>query len=269
MHIFDWEEWASYFGLALNEFHLPYNFGLLGVSWTAEAVAGLIDEIESVVPDGAWPNWVLGNHDEARIASRLGPEHARAAMTLLLTLRGTPTIYYGDELGMIDADVPPELRQDPWGLQVAEIEASRDPQRSPMLWNTGPNGGFTQPEVQPWLPLIDWNRYCVEAHIDDPGSMLNLTRRLLQLRRERPSLHAGTIEIVPGAPHGCLVFLRQAGDERTLVAVSFSDEAVDLDLGENGRARTVLLSSIDHSRPGASIVRLSLAAHEAAIIDIT
>lgn len=149
MHIYDWAEWASYFGPDLDEFHLPFNFGMLLAKWNASSVQALVDEIEAATPEGGWPNWVAGNHDEPRIATRIGVTQARAMMTLLLTLRGTPTIYYGDELGFIDAVVPPERRQDPWGLQVTEVDVGRDPARSPMIWTTGEHGGFTTPGVEP------------------------------------------------------------------------------------------------------------------------
>lgn len=268
IHVFDWAEWASYFGPSLNEFHLPYNFGLLGVDWNAREIAALVRQIEDALPDGAWPNWVFGNHDEPRVSSRLGDQQARSAMVLLLTLRGTPTIYYGDELGFVDADVPPELRQDPWGLQVTSIDASRDPQRSPMLWSVADHGGFTAPDKQPWLPVVDPETYCVDAQSDDPGSMLNLTRRLLELRRARPSLNAGDIELLGGFPDDCLVFLRQHGEEKTLIAISFSEAEVALDLGEAHRGTEILTSTIREPAVG-EVEKIELGPYEAIVLDIT
>ncbi|MDQ3547471.1 MAG: alpha-amylase family glycosyl hydrolase, partial [Chloroflexota bacterium] len=102
IHIFELEVWSNYYGGELDELHLPFNFGLLAVPWDAAAVREFVTELEGTIPDGAWPNYVVGNHDEPRIASRVGPERARIAMMLLLTLRGTPTLYQGDELGMQD-----------------------------------------------------------------------------------------------------------------------------------------------------------------------
>lgn len=257
MHIFDWDEWASYFGPTLNEFHLPYNFGLLGVDWTKESIASLIQEIERVLPEGAWPNWVLGNHDEPRIATRLGSEQARAAMVLLLTLRGTPTIYYGDELGMIDAEVPPERRQDPWGLQVTDVDVSRDPQRSPMLWTAERHGGFTAPDAEPWLPTVDPSIYSVEAQIDQPRSMLNLTRTALELRKQRRSLRDGVIRLLDDLPENCLGYVREEGTEASMVLISFADDDVEIDLGPATRGLLLLSSrDVDVSRPFGGILRL-------------
>ena len=97
-------------------------------AWDAEHIASLVREYEASLPPGGWPNWVLGNHDKPRIAARIGRAQARIAAMLLLTLRGTPTLYYGDEIGMRDVPIPPEQRQDPW------VYGNRDPVRTPMPW---------------------------------------------------------------------------------------------------------------------------------------
>jgi alpha-glucosidase len=107
------EKLVAYYGRDLRGCHLPFNFSLLLVEWHARGIAELIDEYESLLPPGGWPNWVLGNHDRPRIASRIGREQARIAAMLLLTLRGTPTIYYGDEIGMVQVPIPPEQVRDP------------------------------------------------------------------------------------------------------------------------------------------------------------
>ena len=235
MHLYDWDEWASYFGPNLDEFHLPYNFGLLNVEWSAASIRELVRAIEDALPEGAWPNWVVGNHDEPRVASRLGPQLARTAMLLLLTLRGTPTVYYGDELGFVDADVPPEKQQDPWGLRMPGLNLSRDPARSPMLWTREPHGGFTAPDVTPWLPTIDPERYSVEAQLGAPGSMLEFTRALLQLRHERLSLHSGTYRELDLELDCLLAFERESGDEVTIVLASFAEEPVTVPLPGGAR----------------------------------
>ena len=112
IHEWDLDRWASYYGDG-DELHMPFNFTLLYTPWTAEAVRERVEAIERAVPWHGWPNYVLGNHDEPRLASRLGAGRARVAAMLLLTLRGTPTIYYGDELGMADVEIPPGREQDP------------------------------------------------------------------------------------------------------------------------------------------------------------
>jgi alpha-glucosidase len=151
---------------------MPSNMHLIATPFEPRALAGLVERYESLLPDGAWPNWVLGNHDRSRVASRVGPERARAAAMLLLTLRGTPTLYYGDELGMTDVEIPPDRVADPFA------EMGRDPERTPMPWT--PDGGFTTGE--PWLPMGDL-RVNVADQREDPRSMLNLHRELIALRR--------------------------------------------------------------------------------------
>jgi alpha-glucosidase len=163
------ERLSRYHGAGVQ---MPSNMHLISTPWEPRALAALIEEYERVLPEGAWPNWVLGNHDRSRVASRVGPEQARVAAMLLFTLRGTPTLYYGDELGLPDVAIPPERVQDPWE------EAGRDPARTPMQWSAG--GGFTTGE--PWLPYGDL-ALNVEAQREDPGSMLNLHRALIALRR--------------------------------------------------------------------------------------
>src|SRR5690606_32955139 len=113
---------------------------------------------EALLPQGAWPNWVLGNHDRSRVASRFGEGEARLAAMLLMTLRGTPTMYYGDELGMTDVAIAPDDVQDPWEKRVPGFGLGRDPVRTPMAWTPERHGGFTQ--GKPWLPLHDDIEQC-------------------------------------------------------------------------------------------------------------
>jgi alpha-glucosidase len=227
IHEFEWDRWARYYGLHLDELHMPFNFGLLGVPWTAAAVRELVASIERALPRGAWPNWVLGNHDEPRIASRLGDAQARAAVMLLLTLRGTPTLYYGEELGMRDVPIPPEKVQDPWALLNPDRpELNRDPARTPMRWNAEVHAGFCPDAVEPWLPVGDGvAEINVESERRDPRSMLALTRALLAARRESEALSVGEYAALEGAPADVHVFERRApGGSRAAVALSFSTE---------------------------------------------
>ena len=146
---------ATYFGADFDEVHLPFNFQLIRMAWDAQTVRRAVDAYEASLPAGAWPNWVLGNHDQKRVASRVGPHQARVANMMLLTLRGTPTTYYGEELGMENVPIPPEMIQDPPAVNQPEIAdvVGRDPVRTPMQWDASPNAGFTDPGVTPWLPL--------------------------------------------------------------------------------------------------------------------
>src|SRR6201996_4924642 len=143
------ERLVAYYGVNLKGVQLPFNFQLLQAPWNARGIARLIDEYESKLPPGGWPNWVLGNHDNPRIASRVGVDQTRVAAMLLLTLRGTPTMYYGDELGMSNVAIPPDRIQDPFEKNVPGLGLGRDPCRTPMQWDDSPNAGFSS--VEPWL----------------------------------------------------------------------------------------------------------------------
>lgn len=184
------KELMVYYGDDNNGAHLPFNFLLLSLPWDAQQIAATIDEYEGALPVGSWPNWVLSNHDRPRIASRVGAEQARIAAMLLLTLRGTPTIYYGDEIGMRDVAIPFDEIVDPQGLNMPDKNLSRDPSRTPMQWNNSKNAGFT--EGKPWLRLDeDFGWMNVQSEKVDPHSMLELYRRLIALRRKEPALSSG------------------------------------------------------------------------------
>jgi alpha-glucosidase len=178
----------------LNGANLPFNFHLIQTEWKAEKIAEIIRNYERLLPPGGWPNYVLGNHDQRRIASRIGAKRARVAGMLLLTLRGTPTMYYGDELGMEDVAISPAEVKDAAEKNEPGKGRGRDPERAPMLWVNAPNAGFTRPEAAPWLPIEDdWQTKNAAAERSDPKSMLTLYRHLLALRRQHDTLHAGAI----------------------------------------------------------------------------
>jgi glycosidase len=268
VHLFDLQDWASFYGQDLDELHMPFNFTLIKEPWDAAAVRRIVDAIEAAVPPGAWPNWVLGNHDEPRIASRLGPAAARAAMLLLLTLRGTPTLYYGDELGMEDVPIPEAMVQDPWGKRVPGKGLGRDPERTPMQWDPGPNAGFAAAGVAPWLPVgADAAERNVAVQQEDPASMLALTRRLLAARRARRALHRGGYRPLEGTPEGVFGFLRTHRDEQLLVLVNFRSVAAEVPLPPG--ARSIVVSTHPSATlPGAS-AKLGLRPDEGLIIELS
>jgi alpha-glucosidase len=131
--------------------HLPFNFHLIGVHWTAAAIDRLVREYDAALPADATPNWVLGNHDRSRIASRVGAQSAPLAAMLLLTLRGTPTMYYGDESGLEDVPIGPADVQDPFEKNQPGLGLGRDPVHTSMPWSDAPGAGFTI--SRPWLRL--------------------------------------------------------------------------------------------------------------------
>src|SRR5690606_11060588 len=142
------ERLVAYYGQDSQGVHLPFNFHLITLPWDAREIDRVINEYEGAVPEDAWPNRDLGNHHQSRVASRVGPAQARVAAVLLLTLRGTPTLYYGDELGLEDVPIAPDRVQDPQGQRLGAA-FSRDPARTPMAWDGSEHGGFTT--GTPWL----------------------------------------------------------------------------------------------------------------------
>ena len=255
------ERLVAYYGTGASGVHLPFNFHLILAPWTAHDVGAIIDEYERLVPPGEWPNWVLGNHDQRRIASRVGSQQARIAAMLLLTLRGTPTLYYGDEIGMEDAVIPLEAARDSWSRTEPGIGAGRDPQRTPMQWNGSPNAGFSS--GAPWLPTHPKAGACnVDALSRDPHSMLSLYRQLVQLRRSRECLVGGTQRLVP-APAKALVYERAHAGERLLIALNFGDEDCTLE------ARGEVLVSTHLDRIAERVAsQLRLRANEGIILQL-
>ena len=260
------ERLVAYYGRNLEGAHLPFNFQLIFAAWNAEAISRIVAEYEAALPPGGWPNWVLGNHDQKRIASRVGPEGARLAAMLLLTLRGTPTLYYGDELGLENVPIPPDRVQDPWERNEPGLGLGRDPARTPMPWDGGPGAGFTT-AAEPWLPLNpDHATRNLVALSAEPGSILHLYQRLIALRRARRALHAGSYRPFP-APEGVFAFLRQApGEAPLLVALNFAQEPRHLLLPEEAGGAKLLLSTRRGVEPGNIGAALALAPQEGAVL---
>jgi alpha-glucosidase len=214
----------TYYGSRLDGFHLPFNFHLMSTPWKPNDIAALIQAYESALPAGAWPNWVLGNHDRSRLASRIGSAQARVAAMLLLTLRGTPTIYQGEEIGMTDVPIPQDQVRDPWEKNVPGLGLGRDPVRTPMLWDGGTNAGFSN--GQPWLPVSpNFRDQNVELQARDPCSMLALYRSLLTLRRRESALSVGGYEPVD-VSESVLAYERRYNDQRLLVVLNLSADTV-------------------------------------------
>ena len=215
------ERLVAYYGQDLGGAHLPFNFQLLLLRWDAAEIARAISGYEALLPAAAWPNWVLGNHDNRRVATRVGPAQARVAAMLLLTLRGTPTIYYGEEIGMEDVPIPADLVQDPAERNEPGLGLGRDPERTPMPWDGSPGGGFTS--GRPWLPLgPDHVARNVAALSDDPASILSLYRQLIALRRGSAALTLGAIEGV-AAEGDVLTYRRHLGDECMCVLLNLGN----------------------------------------------
>jgi len=221
-YVFDPEDLFAFYG-AGDELNLAFNLIFLHAKFDAGELRDAVEMAERLLPANCWPTWTAGNHDNRRFPTRWcgdDPVKARAVMVLLMGLRGTPFLYYGDEIGMTDTDVADDRILDP----VAKLHGARlgrDPERTPMQWSGAPGAGFTKAGVEPWLPFGAHERLNVDAQRHDPNSMLSLTRDLIGLRDAMPELRTGSYATLPATKDGLWVW--QRGD-RTVVAVNLSDE---------------------------------------------
>jgi alpha-glucosidase len=256
-------EIAPYYGPELGGLQLPTNFNLLWTPWKAGPMLDVIAAYEAALPAGAWPDWVMGNHDQSRIASRLGRAQARIAMVLLLTLRGTPILYYGDELGLEDIAIPSDKLHDPFGLNMPGMGQGRDPERCPMPWDETRKAGFTTGD--PWLPIgSNGPGSSVEAQRRDEASMLSMTRKLLALRRGEPVLSRGSWSPLP-VEGETVAYLRHLGERRLAVLLNLEDRLKRLRIAEISSGRIVFSTHERDMRQPIHQV-LELAANEGLII---
>jgi alpha-glucosidase len=217
----------TYYGKQLKGANLPFNFQLLQCAWSAEGIAQAIGDYYRALPDGAWPNWVLGNHDQPRIASRIGKEQARVAAVLLFTLPGTLTMYYGEEIGMTNVPIAPEQVQDPAEKNEPGIGQGRDPERTPMCWDRSERAGFTT--GVPWLPLGEDSRSVnVAVERQDSSSILTLYKKLIALRKSHPTLVSGKLEDLQ-VENNILRF-RRSGVEEIEVILNMTGEEISVQI---------------------------------------
>jgi alpha-glucosidase len=224
-----------------DELHLAFDFESLFVPWEAGAWRERIAHVEEIMGE-RWPTWVFSNHDQPRIRTRLGggEARARAALVMVLTLRGTPFLYAGEELGLEDAVVPPDRVVDPGG---------RDGCRAPIPWTADDRHGWP---AEPWLPWSpDPGARSVEAQRADPSSFLHLAHAVLAARRASTALRTGGLRLLDGAPDGVLAYERAANDEHRRVWINFGPSAVELPTGWEAELRT------DEAATGGEAVPLS------------
>ncbi len=259
------ERLVTYYGNGLAGAHLPFNFQLIHTAWNAREIASLIHDYEIALPEGGWPNWVLGNHDQPRIGARVGQDQARLAAMLLLTLRGTPTLYYGDEIGLNKIEIAPELVQDPWEKNEPGLGLGRDPERTPMQWDSSHYAGFSK--VEPWLPLGLSSSSCnVAALREIPRSILNLYRRLVDVRRKHLALSVGDYAQLAVSSAQVLAYEREFGADRHVVVLNFGHCDCEVALPQTESPRCILLSTC-LDRDGEPIGRiLKLRPHEGVIV---
>eukprot|EP00297_Palpitomonas_bilix_P003716 CAMPEP_0113888452 /NCGR_PEP_ID=MMETSP0780_2-20120614/12870_1 /TAXON_ID=652834 /ORGANISM="Palpitomonas bilix" /LENGTH=606 /DNA_ID=CAMNT_0000877283 /DNA_START=23 /DNA_END=1843 /DNA_ORIENTATION=+ /assembly_acc=CAM_ASM_000599 len=230
----------KYYGGNLDECHLPFNFKLLEATmstFTVSSVKASISEYLSSIPDGGVPNWVLGNHDNHRVGSRIGAEYVRVMNMLLLSLPGSATTYYGEEIGMLDVPIPYEQTKDPFAQHmtpdIAE-KVGRDPERTPMQWTDDVYAGFKPDNgIESWLPVGDnLNTTNVETQLLSPTSVLSAYKAMIELR-QRPCFQSGHFTWLDGSGGGeeVMVFTRwvKAEGEMCIVVLNFGKEQVSVD----------------------------------------
>ena len=258
------ERLVAYYGKDLSGAHLPFNFALISTTWHAREIEDLIARYEAALPPGAWPNWVLGNHDKPRLASRIGREQARVAAMLLLTLRGTPTLYYGDELGMPQVAIAPEDVRDCFEKNVPGVGVGRDGCRTPMQWDVSEHAGFST--SRPWLPLSgDFKQENVVNLDADSKSILSLYRLLIALRRKRPELDRGSYEPLV-AEGDLLLYRRTANGKFVTVALNLGADQISISAISRGFGREILLSTFLDRRGESVEQTLDLRGNEGVII---
>ncbi len=222
------DEIVTYYGDENPEIHLPLNPQFASLPWSAEELHGSISHYLGKIPEHGWPCWMLSSHDGIRVASRAGADQAGVAAMLLLTLRGTPILYYGDEIGMQNVNVPEEKERDPQGKRIGR---KRDPARTPMQWDGQMHAGFSSTE--PWLPVAnDFESVSVNAQ-SASRSLLELYRRLLSLRKEERVLTTGALTSC-GSRDGVLSYCREGNGSRLFVQLNMGSEARSIDLAERG-----------------------------------
>ena len=226
-------ELAAHYGTAQQpEFHLPFNFRLVFSDWEADNIKTLIKQFEATLPEHGWPNWVLSNHDQPRFASRAGLEQSRNGLLFLLTAKGTPTLYYGDELGMENVAIPTDQVQDPWEILSSGLSLGRDPERTPMQWDSSTHAGFCSESQKPWLPVgPNRDQVNVETEKQHPASTLRFAQHIIKLRKENAALSIGDL-ILLSTNNPILAYIRKSGNHQCVIVMNISDQVHEIDLAE-------------------------------------
>ena len=201
-YVLDLEQLIPFYGLGEDELHLAFNFLFFHCDLDPAQMRPIVEGVERMLPEGAWPVWTGSNHDGRRLATRWAggdPARTRAALLILLGLRGTPFLYYGDEIGLPDTPLDPADALDPVAARLGDPEENRDVCRTPMQWAAAPGGGFTPDGARPWLPFGDLAAHNVEAQRDDPGSILHLVARPDRAAALAPGSARGRLRDAAGA----------------------------------------------------------------------
>ncbi|GIW61230.1 MAG: oligo-1,6-glucosidase [Patescibacteria group bacterium] len=249
-------EWQRVCGY-LN--YSPLNFPFVNLPWDAHAYRSYIDIYDKEIGEIYWPNYFLSNHDEPRVVARVGKERARILAMMLLTLRGTPFLYYGDEIGIGYVPIPPDKIQDPYEKRVPGKGLGRDPVRTPLPWNDGVYGGFSIHE--PWLPLNPDYKTCnIETQQKDKRSMLSLYKMLIHYRNRSKSLRLGTYQSIDCGNRDILAYERLFASEKHLIMLNFSSESQTVHY--NGRGILICTTYLDRKMEKSSLSSFLLRPYE-------
>jgi len=251
---------VDYYGKKKKEFDFPYNFIFIGIEeWNANTVREAVNKWWYAMPEGAWPNWVLGNHDNPRIATRAGPDLVRALSLLLLTLPGTPTAYYGDEIGMTNL------------VDLPENYDERDAERTPMQWDTSLNAGFSN--ITPWIPVVpNYNTTNVQVQNANNQSTLKLFHQLADLRSHNEALKYSRYTPL-NTSDNIFAFKRDKkhADNVAIILINFDNSAVTEDLSASsdvpkGREFYVAVSTFLNRTETVDMSKVQLGPHEGIVL---
>jgi alpha-glucosidase len=237
----------GFYGDGRDELHGGFNFVFINAPFEAVALRGVVEDTETLLPTGAWPVWTASNHDVSRLATRWAagdPAKVKLALLLLLTLRGTPFLYAGDEIGLVDGPIRRADVLDAVGARFWPVYKGRDAERTPMPWNGTPGGGFTAAGVRTWLPMADPADCNVADQEGDPTSVLELCRRAIAARRASDDLAVGAYRSLASTAD---TWAYARGDG-AMVLLNMGDAAADFE----GVAGTVAVSTA-HALEGSSV----------------
>lgn len=266
------EEWVPIehliktYSIIGKDFYMPFNFGLISLPWRADVHKKYVDRFDKEVGSTYIPTYVLGNHDKSRIATRVGRQQARIAVMLQMTLRGIPFVYYGDEIGMQDVSVPQDKEQDILGRISPGM--GRDPQRSPMQWNTQKFAGFS--EVAPWLPLgDDYETTNVASETHETTSFLSLYKKLIHLRKTHPAFISGTYTSLDISSATIFAYTRELENEKFLVVLNYDDQKHVINLLQFQNRQIVCTTYMDRKTNDEFLNLLTLRPNEGIVFSIS
>ncbi len=256
-----------------DRFSMAFNIDFLEkLSMDASKVKELAENVDKTFGDRAWPSYVLGNHDNSRILTRLTEginvsdenkkKIAKLAAALLLTLRGTPFIYYGEEIGMEDTSIPYDRIMDPWGKALWP-KKGRDVCRTPMQWDSTEHAGFST--IEPWLPVNEnKSRVNVKDEMDDENSVLNFYKHLLEARKRSIALKRGKMDFYQEAPDGVIFYSRTFFSQRASVILNMTDSEKTIEVNENSK---VLVAS-DRKNGEKISGKITLSPFESMVLEV-